>query len=614
VSQSALAAYDCALKAPGAQKIHGALYSNISATCLHLSKPGRAYLSAITALATNPAEPALIAKALFRQASAAYQLRCFSETESLFTCGLAVARSDAKAQGLVKEFNECLARTSQRLRERDTGAYDFQTMFSDVITGGPDARIDVADFVGPVEILSSAGRGRGLYATRDVAVGDLLFVSKAVSVGSKKDPEIKNVAMFIFNLASDRIRRAIHYLGTTRLVHSCIDNPALYSTICQLYDGIPPSSPSTPPLGIVDTEKQVLEQLGTVIDVDVGRLEHICVLNSFGDPSILPYISFDDPAEGKRAEESLNENKRTLLFYLPSFCNHSCVPNAQRTLFGDVMVVRALVRLSQGDEITLGYASCNAIFEEREKTLEYFGFKCDCWFCREEEMDGKPARERRKEAVDAGLSEPTELIRQTTGQAHTRNQGVSAAIRAIEHAKDKVQATYHPERGQFRPEMFHLWKALSVLYHNTGIEWRKLIEVLSFVILSTSTFFALTTVASYQIEKHALTALGAVMANIDSTQLKNRKESSSKPTIMLSQLPLALVDGAVHSVLLIAAGHKMLGVSSTLAQAMTPLMQPQELELQRNWVATAIWVHDVHVGGGLPVLKKRCPKGLKGIL
>jgi hypothetical protein len=103
------------------------------------------------------------------------------------------------------------------------------------------------------------------------------------------------------------------------------------------------------------------------------------------------------------------------------------------------------------------------------------------------------------------------------------------------------------------------------------------------------------------------------MAEVDSTQIKNPEESSSKPTIMLSQLPLVVYDGAVKSILLIAAGHKMLGVSTIFAHAMYLLIQPQELELQRNWVATAIWAHDVQIGGGLPVLKKRCPEYLRYI-
>ena len=83
---------------------------------------------------------------------------------------------------------------------------------------------------------------------------------------------------------------------------------------------------------------------------------------------------------------------------------------------------------------------------------------------------------------------------------------------------------------------------------------------------------------------------------------------------MISQLPLLLADSTVHSILEIAAKHKMLGVSSLPAEKWIELRRPQELALQRNWVATAVWVHDVLIGGGLPVLKKRCPDDLKHLL
>ena len=48
--------------------------------------------------------------------------------------------------------------------------------------------------------------------------------------------------------------------------------------------------------------------------------------------------------------------------------------------------------------------------------------------------------------------------------------------------------------------------------------------------------------------------------------IKKRKGSNSKPTMMLSQLPLELTDGAVHSILLIATWHDMLGVSDLSVQ------------------------------------------------
>jgi len=83
---------------------------------------------------------------------------------------------------------------------------------------------------------------------------------------------------------------------------------------------------------------------------------------------------------------------------------------------------------------------------------------------------------------------------------------------------------------------------------------------------------------------------------------------------MMSQLPLLLTDGVVHSILLVALRHNTLGVSGRQSEKWAELTRPQELALQRNWVATAVWAHDVLIGGGLPVLKKRCPEYLNDIL
>jgi hypothetical protein len=440
----------------------------------------------------------MVAKALFRQASAAYQLRCFNEADSLFKRGLTVAGGDAKAQGLANEFNECLARTSKRLRERDTGVYDFYAMFSDVVAGRPNPRLDVADFAGPVEIRSSPSGSRSLHATREVEAGELLLVSKAISIASKKDAEIKNVSMVAFNLANNRLRDVTQVFNTTKLIHLCIDNPAFYSTVCHLYDGNLSLPPSQPPLGMVDTEKQVLEQLGVVVDVDVGRLERIIAFNSFGDPPFEPCIRSSGPEEAEESEKPLKENKDVSLFYLSSFCNHSCVPNAQRALFGDVMVVRALLPLSQGDEITLGYIWPDRSIDEREKTLERtYGFQCDCWYCREEKMDGGAARKRRKKMVDTELPKAMALVRQATGNTREGNYDAtlfSTAFKAIENIKDKIEATYHPDRGQLRPEMSHMWRRLSDLYGR--MEIRKSIEVFSFPMVPTPAPLVLIAVLS----------------------------------------------------------------------------------------------------------------------
>ncbi len=368
-------------------------------------------------------------------------------------------------------------------------------MFSNVIAGRPNPRLDVADFAGSVEIRSSPSGSRGLHVTRNVEAGELLFVSKSLSVASTKDAEIENVSMIGFNLVNDLLRDETKVFNTTKLIHLCIDNPAFYSTVCALYDGNPPSSPSQPPLGTVDTEKQVIEQLGVVVDVDVGRLERIITFNSFGDPPFRSCISSGDPAEAGESSVSLKKNKLTSLFYLSSFCNHSCIPNATRALFGDVMVVRALLPLSQGDEITLGYISPEISTDERQKSLKQsFGFQCNCWYCREENIDGEAAHKRREMMFHTELPKAVALVRQSTGNGNYDAVLFSAAFKAIENIKDKVEATYHPDRGPFRPEIYHIRRYLSDLWSFREI--RKSIEVFLSLILSTSTPLVLIAVLS----------------------------------------------------------------------------------------------------------------------
>ena len=76
-------------------------------------------------------------------------------------------------------------------------------------------------------------------------------------------------------------------------------------------------------------------------------------------------------------------------------------------------------------------------------------------------------------------------------------------------------------------------------------------------------------------------AFGAVLTG--DTLIKKRKSSNSKPTLMLSRLPLLLTDSIVRSLLVIAARHNMLGVSSlsvrirVLTKTATGTGTPKEL-------------------------------------
>jgi len=79
------------------------------------------------------------------------------------------------------ESKQWIARCKQRIREQETGNYEWATLFiewqmkynNDSL---PIPRLDIADYIGPVEVRPIAGRGggRGVISTRDIKSGELL--------------------------------------------------------------------------------------------------------------------------------------------------------------------------------------------------------------------------------------------------------------------------------------------------------------------------------------------------------------------------------------------------------------------------------------------------------
>lgn len=66
--------------------------------------------------------------------------------------------------------------------DQTRGKYNLMNLSFD-----PFNQNDIENFIGPVEILSSEGKGRGLFCTKDIQMGELLFADKALIVQFDKD-------------------------------------------------------------------------------------------------------------------------------------------------------------------------------------------------------------------------------------------------------------------------------------------------------------------------------------------------------------------------------------------------------------------------------------------
>ena len=81
---------------------------------------------------------------------------------------------------------------------------------------------------------------------------------------------------------------------------------------------------------------------------------------------------------------SVSHGKESVLAFLISRVNHSCLPNAEQLYFAeeDVSTLWAIKDIPVGEEITISYVDEYRGYEERKKWLEHkWGFVCDCRAC-----------------------------------------------------------------------------------------------------------------------------------------------------------------------------------------------------------------------------------------
>lgn len=113
-------------------------------------------------------------KALYRAARALYALSVYNASLPLLESLLKSAPSNKDAQSLSNK-------TRQRIREGEEGKYDWAALLKEART--PTPRVDVEDYVGPVQLAYGNVSERKCWRTsRDVKAGELLLASKALTV------------------------------------------------------------------------------------------------------------------------------------------------------------------------------------------------------------------------------------------------------------------------------------------------------------------------------------------------------------------------------------------------------------------------------------------------
>ncbi|GLJ25758.1 hypothetical protein SUGI_0493170 [Cryptomeria japonica] len=223
---------------------------------------------------------------------------------------------------------------------------------------------EVEEFIGDVEINKiNKIRGRGLFATKDISVGELLLVSNAAFIVNRAVKPLKIDQ-------SHKIKGSLQQ----DLVHAVLDaakkSQKLSQQLFELDNGSLQVRSSLPAIDLFHTNYQ--ERTEVVLELKEQGIRDIVFRNSFG-------------GEYKKFAEERPEDAEPLgfsgLWLLPSFINHSCLPNATRLHVGKAMFLHAAKPIKKRQEITISYFDALLPQSRREKNCGFWGFECKCRRC-----------------------------------------------------------------------------------------------------------------------------------------------------------------------------------------------------------------------------------------
>ncbi|KAL3681633.1 hypothetical protein R1sor_024589 [Riccia sorocarpa] len=157
-------------------------YSNRAETLLRLQMYADALEDAEKALDLDPQH----LKSLARKARALFGLKLFKETVSICKDFL---QRDGLPESFRKTGSDLVREASWKDNQTRFGPFVFTDLGYGEGTPG-DISSELEDFVGPIELKRTPGMDRGLFATRDLNEGEILFVASPLT--SVRLPKVSN--------------------------------------------------------------------------------------------------------------------------------------------------------------------------------------------------------------------------------------------------------------------------------------------------------------------------------------------------------------------------------------------------------------------------------------
>ncbi|KAL2620265.1 hypothetical protein R1flu_000470 [Riccia fluitans] len=280
-----------------------------------------------------------------------------------------------------KEFQLSLEAAERKDRQTRLGRFeDGIDTFWDLSTGIP-VPPSMEEYVGPVEIKRVDGMGRGVFATRDLAPGELLFVSNSLvtiripveSMDSHEESNAKSAKKLL-----QALKRCVRHAELDKLedlsqLQFLVQIDALggpYPTEPMIRD-CPPMRYFSPVNGLPPQERKILDQ----------DYKHPTLRTNFDDEMLRKIVERRQFSHWATNNDELNG-----IYALPSLMNHSCIPNVAVTTMQNATVTkmyRAGKKIKKGEELFYAYFNIYCPLDARRAYYPSLG--CRCERCENEE-------------------------------------------------------------------------------------------------------------------------------------------------------------------------------------------------------------------------------------
>ena len=272
------------------------------------------------------------------------------------------------------------------------GVFDLDAMLR---LAKSNSDINIAEYIGPISIGTVEGKGRGLFATRNIRRGELVFVSKA-ALFAKEPLDALSPPQTILKNPSEIPRTSLQLMEMlTQLTP--LANTLTVARFSLLFGSKVRSQPVSAsvelysPRGYEEirdyesyfSSEEVRRELARSVFDLVVKNQASAATVTYNLPTITTQPSID---HGPEADG---------IWFLHSFFNHSCLPNVFISHAGDVCIARANSDIIKGTELTRAYVNSNSVdiaglftIRERRQELKTWKFACHCELC-EFELDPK---------------------------------------------------------------------------------------------------------------------------------------------------------------------------------------------------------------------------------